>query len=57
MDKRTVEDRLREEYFLLLPDMRRTLAELEAEVRYSLLTLSSHRGPLILFRVTKAKNH
>ena len=41
MDKRTVEDRLREEYFQLLPDMRRILAELEAEVRYSLLTLSS----------------
>lgn len=41
MAERTVEDRLREEYFFLLPDMRRILAELEAEVRYSLLPLSS----------------
>lgn len=41
MAERTVEDRLREEYFLLLPDVRRILAELEAEVRYSLLPLSS----------------
>lgn len=41
MAERTVEDRLREEYFFLLPDMRRILAELEAEVRYSLLPLTS----------------
>jgi ppGpp synthetase/RelA/SpoT-type nucleotidyltranferase len=41
MAERTIEDRLREEYFLLLPDIRRVLAELEAEVRYCLLPLSS----------------
>ena len=40
MAERSVEDRLREEYFLLLPDIRRILAELEAEVRYCLLPLS-----------------
>jgi ppGpp synthetase/RelA/SpoT-type nucleotidyltranferase len=42
MTQRTVEDRLREEYFALLPDARRTLEELEAEVRHCLLPLS-HR--------------
>jgi len=41
MAKRTVEDRLREEYFVLLPDARRVLEELEAEVRHCLLPLSS----------------
>lgn len=34
---RTVEDRLRAEYFDLLPDMQRTLVALEAEVRHHLL--------------------
>jgi ppGpp synthetase/RelA/SpoT-type nucleotidyltranferase len=38
--QRTVEDRLREEYFLLLPKTRRVLEELEAEVRHCLLPLS-----------------
>ena len=41
MAERTVEDRLREEYFLLLPDVRRILEELEAAVRHCLLPLSS----------------
>jgi hypothetical protein len=41
MTKRTVEDRLREEYFALLPDIRRLLEELEAEVQYSLVSLLS----------------
>ena len=41
MSDRTVEDRLREEYFILLPDARRVLEELEAEVRHCLLPLSS----------------
>jgi hypothetical protein len=40
MSERTVEDRLREEYFVLVPDVRRVLGELEAEVRYCLLPLS-----------------
>jgi ppGpp synthetase/RelA/SpoT-type nucleotidyltranferase len=37
MTERTVEDRLRAEYFTLLPDARRILEELEAEVRHCLL--------------------
>jgi hypothetical protein len=40
MAGRTVEDRLREEYFGLLPDARRVLEELEAEVRHALLPKS-----------------
>ncbi len=38
-DQRTIEDRLREEYFLLLPDIRRVTAQLEAEVRYCVLPI------------------
>jgi len=41
MTERTVEDRLREEYFGLLPDARRVLEELEAEVRHCLLPLAN----------------
>jgi len=41
MSERTVDDRLREEYFALLPDARRVREELEAEVRHCLLPLSS----------------
>lgn len=41
MTERTVEDRLREEYFVFLPDLRRLVEELETEVRYCLLPLSS----------------
>ncbi len=40
MSERTVEDRLREEYFVLLPEARRALEELETEIRYCLLPLS-----------------
>jgi hypothetical protein len=36
---RTIEDRLREEYFDLLPDIRRVVNELEAEVRHCLVPL------------------
>jgi hypothetical protein len=36
-DNRTIEDRLREEYFSLLPDIRRVAEQLEAEVKYLLL--------------------
>lgn len=39
MKERTAEDRLREEYFALMPDARRVLEELEAEVRHWLLPL------------------
>ena len=37
MDPRTIEDRLREEYFGLISDVRRAADELEAEVRYLLI--------------------
>ena len=36
---RTVEDRLRAEYFELIPEMQRTLVALEAEVRHHLLSV------------------
>jgi ppGpp synthetase/RelA/SpoT-type nucleotidyltranferase len=39
MTERTVEDRLREEYFALLPDVRRVLEQLETDVRHCLLPL------------------
>lgn len=41
MAERTVEDRLREEYFALLPDVRRVAEELETKVRHCLLPISS----------------
>ncbi len=41
MAERTVEDKLREEYFALLPEVRRVIEELETEVRHCLLPLSS----------------
>jgi len=40
--ERTVEDRLREEYFDLLPDIRRVTEQLETEIRYTLLVVSRH---------------
>lgn len=40
MPERTIEDRLREEYFELLPDVRRVAEELETEVRHCLLPVS-----------------
>jgi hypothetical protein len=41
MAERTVEDRLREEYFELLPDIKRVAEELETEVRHCLLPICS----------------
>jgi ppGpp synthetase/RelA/SpoT-type nucleotidyltranferase len=38
--ERTVEDRLREEYFNLLPEIRRVADRLEAEIRYLVLPVS-----------------
>ncbi len=38
--ERTVKDLLREEYFALLPDIRRVVGELEAEVKHCLLPIS-----------------
>ena len=40
MDERSVEDRLREEYFGLLPNIRRVAEQLETEVRYRVLPVS-----------------
>jgi ppGpp synthetase/RelA/SpoT-type nucleotidyltranferase len=42
MGERTIEDRLREEYFELLPDIRRVTEHVEAEVKYFLLPISRH---------------
>lgn len=39
-DSRTVEDKLRQEYFELLPEIRRTLLETETRVRRELLEIS-----------------
>jgi hypothetical protein len=39
MADRTIEDRLREEYFDLLPDIRRALEELEARARFRLMPI------------------
>jgi ppGpp synthetase/RelA/SpoT-type nucleotidyltranferase len=39
--ERTVEDRLREEYFTLLPEIRRVADRLEAEIRYHMLPISA----------------
>ncbi|HWF10436.1 MAG TPA: hypothetical protein VG297_18340 [Bryobacteraceae bacterium] len=39
MADRTVQDRLREEYFSLLPHIRRVAEQLEAEIRYHLLPI------------------
>jgi ppGpp synthetase/RelA/SpoT-type nucleotidyltranferase len=39
MVERTIEDRLREEYFDLLPDIRRVTEHLETEVRHCVLPM------------------
>lgn len=39
-ENRTIEDRLREEYFQLLPDIRRVAEHVETEVRYRILPIS-----------------
>jgi ppGpp synthetase/RelA/SpoT-type nucleotidyltranferase len=43
MNPRTAEDYLRDEYFSLLPQIRQTAEELEAEVRYLLLPVLRNR--------------
>ena len=52
---RTIEDRLRAEYFDLLPEIRRVAEQLEAEIRYHLLPLSkqlkNHERLLVTARV------
>jgi hypothetical protein len=52
MSERSVEDRLRQEYFTLLPDAQRTLEELEAEVRHRLLPLLGRLDKYEKIRVT-----
>jgi ppGpp synthetase/RelA/SpoT-type nucleotidyltranferase len=42
MPERTPEDRLREEYFDLLPEIRRVVENLEAEVKYHVLPILRH---------------
>ena len=42
--RRTIEDRLREEYFDLLPEIRRVAGQLETEIRYKLLSISGKLG-------------
>ena len=52
---RTVEDRLREEYFCLLPQIRQTTEELEAAIRYLLIEttrdLKKHERLVVRSRV------
>lgn len=50
--ERTIEDRLREEYFNLLPDIRRVADELEAEVKHCLLPISLRLDKYELLVVT-----
>jgi hypothetical protein len=45
MSSRSVEDKLREEYFDLLPEIRRVADHLEAEVRYHILPVSRTLEP------------
>src|SRR5437868_3130684 len=40
MNTRTIEDRLREEYFDLLPEIRKTVEEIETRVRHTLIPVS-----------------
>lgn len=43
--KRTVEDRLREEYFQLLPEIRRVAGQLESQINYHLLPVANALEP------------
>jgi hypothetical protein len=45
MPERTIEDRLREEFFNLLPDIRRVLWQLEAEIRFGTLQILHRLKP------------
>lgn len=42
--ERTIEDRLREEYFDLLPDIRRVVYQIETEIRHALLIMSKQQS-------------
>lgn len=60
MPKRTIEDRLREEYFDFLPEIRRVLWQLEAEIRYHALPilhrLKSYEQLVIRSRVKECES-
>lgn len=43
MTRRTVEDRLREEYFLLSPEINRVVHQLQTRVSYLLLPVTERR--------------
>lgn len=45
MPERKIEDRLREEYFDLLPDIRRVILQLDAEIRYYTLPILHSLSP------------
>ena len=55
MQARTIEDRLREEYFSLLPDIRHIVLQLEAQIRYYTLpilrSLRSHEQLIVKSRI------
>jgi ppGpp synthetase/RelA/SpoT-type nucleotidyltranferase len=52
---RTVEDQLREQYFQLLPEIRRVAGQLQAQINYHLLpitnALQAHEQPVVKARV------
>lgn len=60
MDARTAEDRLREEYFSLLPQIRLATEELEAEVRFLLVPMmrhwESHERVLVKSRIKECES-
>jgi hypothetical protein len=60
MNGRTMEDRLRSEYFALLPHLRRVTDEMETEVRYLLLpmmrNLESHEKVVVKSRVKECES-
>ena len=60
MPERTVEDRLREEYFELLPDIRRVAVQLEAEIKYGLLSISlrleEHEQVVVTSRIKECES-
>lgn len=60
MVERTVEDRLREEYFALLPDIHRVAEQLETEVRYCILPISlklaEHERAVVTSRIKKCES-
>lgn len=58
--ERKVEDRLRQEYFTLLPEIRRVADRLEAEIRYHIRLiaagLSRHEGLAVKCRVKSCES-